>query len=348
VVQIDGAANVPVDNDYAKFTANGLEGQSYAELRSDVGVIFEENANVIREHSDGGYDNDFVVGSPQLDDDGVHDARMFFDKSKRAFRAGLVTGNEWDAANIGDYSHAEGYNTLANGTNGCHAEGIGTTASGNISHAEGLETTASGNTSHAEGAWTNATGEYTHAEGAYSTASGIHAHAEGYITTASSNRSHAEGYYSNAYLDVQHAKASGRFTATGDAQLSNLVARNATTNAVQTELFLDGSSVRAILPADRTWAFTINIAARQTAASPDGTVGDSGIYKIEGGIKRDGANNTALVGSITKTILAEDQAAWDVTAEADDANEALVVKVTGSLNMTIQHDDTLGRRNKFS
>lgn len=37
IVQID-AADV-ADNDYAKFTANGLEGRSYSEVRSDLGVL---------------------------------------------------------------------------------------------------------------------------------------------------------------------------------------------------------------------------------------------------------------------------------------------------------------------
>jgi len=35
---IDGTANQPVDNDYAKFTADGLEGRSYAEVVSDLSV----------------------------------------------------------------------------------------------------------------------------------------------------------------------------------------------------------------------------------------------------------------------------------------------------------------------
>ena len=36
VVQIDHAT--PVDNDYAKFTANGLEGRSYSEVKTDLGL----------------------------------------------------------------------------------------------------------------------------------------------------------------------------------------------------------------------------------------------------------------------------------------------------------------------
>lgn len=145
------------------------------------------------------------------------------------------------------------------------------------------------------------------------------------------------GYMASAYLQCQHARASDSFSAAGDAQASSLNVSEETIDADQTELFIDGTvgnSIRAILPASRTWAFSIMVAARQTGGAA-GTVGDSGIYKLEGGIKRDGASNTALIGSVTKTTIAEDQAAWDVTAVADDSHEALVVKVTGEADKII-------------
>ena len=66
----------------------------------------------------GGYDvHDFVIGSPQLDDSGnaLHDSRMFFDKSKGAFRAGSVTFLEWDNVNIGVNSVAFGNANTASG-----------------------------------------------------------------------------------------------------------------------------------------------------------------------------------------------------------------------------------------
>jgi len=244
--------------------------------------LFEEVANVLREKSSGGYDNDFVIGSPQLDDDGntAHDYRMWFDKSNGAFRVGHVSGTTWDSANVGYCSFASGHNT---------------------------------------------------------TASAAHAYVRGSSGVASADYSCATGSQSNAYLYGQHAHSSGVFAANGDSQISNIIVMRETTNATQTELSIFGSLPtvlnRATIPASRTWAFTINIAARQTAGI--GTVGDSGIYKIEGGIKRDGASNTALVGAITKTVLAEDQSTWDVTAEADNVNDCLVVKVTGEASKTI-------------
>ena len=114
---------------------------------------------------------------------------------------------------------------------GCHAEGSGTTASGESSHAEGYSTTASGDSSHAEGYKTEASGDYgshaegsrttasgedgSHAEGKSTTASGYYSHAEGYNTTASGDASHAEGADTTASGYYNHAECRGT-TASGD------------------------------------------------------------------------------------------------------------------------------------
>lgn len=62
--------------------------------------------------------NDFVFGSPQLDNDPSNTAdnkRIFFDKSKAAFRAGIAQSDQWDEINRGTYSIAMGRNTIASG-----------------------------------------------------------------------------------------------------------------------------------------------------------------------------------------------------------------------------------------
>ena len=94
----------------------------------------------------------------------------------------------------GNASHAEGHETMATGSNS-HAEGSSTTASGIDSHAEGQTTTSSGTASHAEGNCTIASGEYSHAEGNYTIASGEYSHAEGKQTKASSKNQHVQGTY---------------------------------------------------------------------------------------------------------------------------------------------------------
>jgi hypothetical protein len=143
------------------------------------------------------------------------------------------------------------------------------------------------------------------------------------------------GSYASAYLHGQLARSSGpRGTTKGSAQYSILNARIATTNANQTELFLDGASARAVLPASRAWTYSIKVSAYQYAGTA-GTVGHAGMWKVEGGIVRDGSNSTRLVGTPTYTALGKDNAAWDVEVAADDSNEALLVKVTGEANKSI-------------
>jgi hypothetical protein len=104
-----------------------------------------------------------------------------------------------------------------------------------------------------------------------------------------------------------------------------------TTTATQTELLCNGTaSSRITIPSDSTFAFTAIITARRRDAD-----NESAGYKIEGVIDNN-AGTTALVGTPTVTVLGEDTAAWDVVAEADNTNDALVFKVTGEASKTIR------------
>ena len=104
---------------------------------------------------------------------------------------GAGEGNKYGA--MEDYSHSEGYKTIASGIQGAHAEGYLTIASNKDAHAEGSYTTASGPHSHAEGDHTEASANFAHAEGQFTKATNSYAHAEGSYTTASGEASHAAG-----------------------------------------------------------------------------------------------------------------------------------------------------------
>ena len=119
--------------------------------------------------------------------------------------AGSFSMGRKSGSQIGNNSHAEGFNTTASGERS-HAEGASTTASNDSSHAEGASTTASGEISHAEGGSTTASGKFSHAEGVSTTASGEISHAEGSNTTASGMHSHAEGLYTKANSSNQHVQ----------------------------------------------------------------------------------------------------------------------------------------------
>ncbi|MFC2130457.1 beta strand repeat-containing protein [Bacteroidota bacterium] len=101
--------------------------------------------------------DDFLFGSSQLDGDGDfnHYARLYFDKSKGAFRAGYVMATQWDAVNVGNYSTAFGQqNTASAGYT--MAWGSNSNASASHATAAGFYATATGDYSFALGNWAEA------------------------------------------------------------------------------------------------------------------------------------------------------------------------------------------------
>lgn len=125
------------------------------------------------------------------------------------------------------------------------------------------------------------------------------------------------------------ASASGSFSEAGDAQASLYVLRRETSDSSWTELFLDGSAERITLAPDRVMTFDILIVGT-TAFGFSYSTG----YRVTGVIKNTGGV-TGLVGTPNVTVLGYDAGAgaWTVGVEANDAFDALVVKVDGSSTM---------------
>lgn len=135
--------------------------------------------------------------------------RLMFLPGFGAFRAGTVTGTQWDAANIGNRSTALGYNTIASGSNST-ALGFITTASGTSSVALGSATSASANAAFAAGNSTTASGSASTALGVNTQASGNYATALGQGTTASGGSSMAVGM--NTVASGEYSTALGGLT----------------------------------------------------------------------------------------------------------------------------------------
>ena len=60
--------------------------------------------------------DDFVFSSTKLDNDSSttdDNKRIFFDKSKAAFRVGMAQSDQWDEKKRGTFSVAMGRNTIA-------------------------------------------------------------------------------------------------------------------------------------------------------------------------------------------------------------------------------------------
>ena len=168
---------------------------SYSPFDTSNNVVLL-NSNVADETT-----HDFVFGSTQLDDDGNtdHDRRFFFDKSNASFRAGYMTGNEWDEANRGSQSVAFGESNIASG-NRAMAWGYNNTVSGdyqatswgatNLSSANRTTTWGYGNAAWGDDAtaWgrsNSVSGEHATGWGEDNTISGDHATAWGEDNTAS-------------------------------------------------------------------------------------------------------------------------------------------------------------------
>ena len=123
--------------------------------------------------------------------------RMIWYPKKSAFRAGSVSGAQWDDPNIGNNSTAFGYSTTASGD---YSVALGNTAaaSGVSSVALGSSTTANAAFTLAAGGGTTASSIYATALGNSSTASGRYSVAAGDTNTASDDGAFASGSHTTA------------------------------------------------------------------------------------------------------------------------------------------------------
>jgi hypothetical protein len=166
-------------------------------------------------------------------------SRLVWYPGKAAFRAGNVTGAEWDDASIGQASVALGYNTTAasfasvalgeSTTAGdrSFAVGQGSAATGPASFAAGVNNTASGFASVAAGLSSEASAPRSVAIGGDTTASGFNSTALGGGTTASGEGSLAAGIGTTAG-GLYSMAMGGLSTATGEGSLAIGVSSHAT------------------------------------------------------------------------------------------------------------------------
>ncbi len=251
-----GATNYCDQNGANCFTAATVAASS---------SIFEIDTNVIRvKSSSGSYANDdFVVGSATLDY-GAQASRLYFDKSKGAFRAGYANSTSWDAsgANVGNYSAAFGRNTIASGQGsmafGYNASGnvtasadgstaFGYTASAGIT-ASGIGATAFGRAGlaaiTASGTGATAFG-YANSDGGNTVASGVGAIAMGRgVTAGNGTAGSGSGDYAMA-IGLQSADRTVSPAITGDRTLGVFMDKNTYNN--NDSYTLTGSDLFAVI-----------------------------------------------------------------------------------------------------
>ena len=142
----------------------------------------------------------------------------------------------------------------------------------------------------------------------------------------------ATGYYPFASIHSSRVHGGGRLSSTdGSIQFHELLVACQTTNATETlmQTQVPGAETSVKVRANSSFMFKAEIVARRT-----GTQTESAAYEIVGCIKND-AGTTALQGTITKTVIAEADANWDVTAVANNTDDTLDIKVTGAAGKNI-------------
>ena len=218
------------------------------------------------------------------------------------------------------------FNGTATGARSIVMGGPAANATATSAIALGPSMTASAQSAFAAG------GEGNTASAVYSSAIG------GYGNTASGSFAFAFGYYAVASLYGMRAYASGRFAATGDAQVATMVARNTTSNATPTNLFLDGSSARVVVPANSSGVAMISIVARTN------TAGDQHMtWRRRVNWERGVAVGTV---SIDVETVGTDRGytggawgagpAWSAAITADTTNGAIDISVTGAAATNIR------------
>lgn len=218
------------------------------------------------------------------------------------------------------------YSTIGGGTANTTSADAATISGGQNHTASGTGSTiGGGNTNTASSsACTVGGGQENVASGVAATVPG------GRQNTASGASSVAIGRDVLADQIGEFGQSGGKFSAQGDAQVRRFVARNSTTDATPTSVFLDGTTTRPRVPEDSTWFVTVKIAARRTDADDE-----SAAYQLEACMDRNAGNTAALVGSVTKTVVAEDTAAWDVNLTVNTSG-TVDIRVTGEAAKTIQ------------
>ncbi len=186
----------------------------------------------VRAAGDDGVDVDLVVGSTSTDDLGTSStrARMVWRKLKYAFRAGKVSGAQWDEANVGTGSAAFGENNTASGAHST-ASGYNNLASGDGSVALGRNNTASAADTVAMGNGSEATAAGAIALGGGAQSGGLDSIAAGAGAVASGDQSLALG--ASAHASDDNAVAIG-LAATAGGSGSTAIGPGATVDAGST------------------------------------------------------------------------------------------------------------------
>jgi hypothetical protein len=224
------------------------------------------------------------------------------------------------------------------------ASGAQSFACGLYVMASGQQATGFGFNIQATGAQAFAAGNALTATGPNDTCFGISNNATGGVSFSAGYGCNSDGQFSSAW--GRAAVCRGRYGSfahssfetpnQGNSQRAIMVLHAQTTNATPVVAVADNTAASAAnqcsLPPNSTYVVRGTIVARR------GSNGDSSAWSFQGVIKQGAAAaNTAVVGSISQSLIAQDAGAgtWSVSLTADTTNGALAVTVTGQVSATI-------------
>ena len=322
--QVKITGGTPGANKILTSDANGL-----ATWQAPASAVFGVTSGVTSNENGTYSSDDYVFGSPQLADDGntAHDARMFFDKSKGAFRSGLVTDTKWDDVNVGSYSTGLGYNTTAPGFVST-ALGNNTTAYGYASTALGNNTTALGSVSTALGNNTTASGIISTALGSECTASGTYAVAMGYLSTASGS--------STTTMGANTTSKSGYEMVVGRYNTDYTPASTTGWNAAD-RLFVVGNGTSSGALSNALTIYkdgTMNINDAYDMPTADGTSGQV--------LTTDGSGVLTFADPSTGSSLADGDGDTQIQVEESSDEDHIRFDTFGSERMVIDNNGNIG------
>jgi trimeric autotransporter adhesin len=220
----------------------------------------------------------------------------------------------------GGYINSAGANGTVSGGVGNAADGFQSSVGGGVHNVAGGEsaTVGGGDTNTANGNNAAIGGGKNNSAGSISAAvsGGFNNSASGAYSAIPGGRDAKATHYGEL------AFASSSISSPGDAQTSVYTLTTITSSAASVEMFLDSASTERItLAAGRALSFDVLLVAKTAAGQAAG-------YRFTGVIKNH-SGTTSLVGTVTKTVLAEDDSTWDANVTADNTTDALKISVNG-------------------
>ena len=137
----------------------------------------------------------------------------------------------------------------------------------------------------------------------------------------------------NTNLNAQQNQfiiSNGYFSVAGDAQNAIFLLRGSSTDASETELFLDGTNARFVLEDNTSYFFSCHFIGRAQN-------GDTVIMHVNGGAKRgNSANSVALLGTPHTHIIQDEIGVGDVQFSVSPSNGSLKFHATGKAGTNVR------------